>query len=77
MKFTEYLAREGYRPYEGAVDASVYAGFRCPNPDKAAWMYKPGSFQCAGCKEQCETDSPGGFQLFLGMAGFEDREGRQ
>ncbi len=78
MRFIEYLAREGYRPYEGAVDTSVYASFRCPHPHKASWLFRPGSYQCAGCKEQCETDNPGGFQLFLGQVPGRtgDREGR-
>ena len=78
MRFIEYLAKEGYQPFEGAVDTSVYTAFRCPHPHKGAWLYRPGSFQCAGCKEQCETDNPGGFQLFLGqpLGGKGDGEGR-
>lgn len=70
MKFTDYLAREGYRPFHGAVATSVYESFHCPHPDKGRWLFRPGSFQCAGCREQCETDSPSGFQLFLGLEGF-------
>ena len=71
MKFLEYLKREGYKPYGGAVDASVYAYLRCENPGQAVWHFKPGSWQCTGCREFCETDSDEGFQLFLDFG--EDR----
>ncbi len=67
MKFTEYVKKEGYTRYRGAVDKSVYEYFQCPNPEKAAWYFKKGSYQCIGCKEQCETDSSEGFQMFLFM----------
>lgn len=65
MRFTQYLRQSGYKLFSGTVDASVYAFFQCKNPRKAVWYHKSGSFQCAGCKEQCETDSPVGFQIFL------------
>lgn len=65
MKFTEYIIKEGYVRYRGAVDDSVYEYFQCETPDKAKWFFKEGSYQCAGCKEQCETDSSDGFQMFL------------
>lgn len=65
MKFTEYIKQEGYTRYRGAVDDSVYEYFQCPNPEKATWYFKQGSYQCTGCKEQCETDSSEGFQMFL------------
>lgn len=67
MRFTEYLKNAGYVLFLGTVDASVYASFRCVTPRKALWFHKEGSFQCAGCKEQCETDSPRGFQTFLDL----------
>lgn len=65
MRFKDYLKQAGYRLFHGTVDASVYIFFACPNPRRAVWFHKPGSFQCAGCKNQCETDSPAGFQVFL------------
>ena len=65
MKFLVYLKKEGYMPYCGAVDAAVYEYLDCPDPGQAKWLHKPGSFQCTGCGEYCETDSPCGFQLFL------------
>lgn len=68
MHFTDYLRKTGYKPFHGAVDAAVYADFGCQTPYKAVWYHKRGSFQCAGCKQQCETDSPRGFQLFLEIA---------
>lgn len=69
MRFLEYVKNEGYIPYSGAVDGKVYDFFNCPCPEKACWYYKDGSFQCVGCKEQCETDDGCGFQLFLGIDG--------
>ena len=65
MRFLDFVRQQGYRPYTGAVSASVYRYFRCANPARAQWFFKHGSFQCAGCKEQCETDSSDGFQIFL------------
>lgn len=67
MRFLDYVRQQGYRRYTGTVSAEVYAYFRCENPGRAQWWFKPGSFQCAGCKAQCETDSPDGFQTFLTM----------
>lgn len=67
MKFMDYIRKEGYRRFHGAVDASVYEYFQCKDSTKAVWYYKKGSYQCCGCREQCETDSQEGFQLFLGM----------
>jgi len=67
MRFLDFIHQQGYRRYNGAVDASVYAYFRCEDPSRAQWYFKPGSFQCVGCKAQCETDSPEGFQSFLLM----------
>lgn len=65
MRFIDFVRQQGYRRYTGTVSAAVYAYFRCPCPERAAWFHKPGSYQCAGCKAQCETDSPEGFQTFL------------
>jgi hypothetical protein len=65
MRFADYVRDQGYRRYRGAVDASVYRAFRCLNPDKAVWHVKDGSYQCTGCREQCETDNPAGFQATL------------
>ncbi|EPR43605.1 DNA-binding protein [Desulfovibrio sp. X2] len=65
MRFKEYLLKAGYRLFLGTVDSSVYEFFSCPQPRRAVWFHKPGSFQCAGCKNQCETDSTRGFQIFL------------
>jgi hypothetical protein len=65
QKFILYLRQSGYGLFRGTVDAHVYDFFGCKNPHKAIWYHKPGSFQCAGCRDQCETDSPVGFQLFL------------
>lgn len=65
MRFLDFIRQQGYRPYKGAVSASVYSYFQCPCPGKAQWHFKPGSYQCAGCSMQCETDSPDGFQTFL------------
>ncbi|MFW5488659.1 MAG: DNA-binding protein [Desulfovibrio sp.] len=65
MRFVKYLRNSGYRLFRGTVDSSVYATFGCPSPRKAVWYFKEGSYQCAGCKRQCETDSPVGFQIFL------------
>ena len=65
MRFTEYLRQEGYVRYRGTVDKSIYEYFHCDCADRAVWYHKDGSYQCAGCKEQCETDGPEGFQLFL------------
>lgn len=65
MRFTKYIKEEGYVRYRGAVDTSVYEYFQCDCPHKAVWFFKEGSYQCAGCKEQCETDSAEGFQPFL------------
>ncbi len=67
MRFLDYVRQQGYRRYTGTVSAAVYVYFRCENPGRAQWYFKPGSFQCAGCKAQCETDSPDGFQTFLTM----------
>ncbi|MBF0482919.1 MAG: DNA-binding protein [Desulfovibrionaceae bacterium] len=67
MRFVEYIRREGYQLFCGAVDAQVYSYFDCANPRKAIWYYKRGSYQCVGCREQCETDSPIGFQMFLDL----------
>lgn len=65
MKFVEYVKKEGYVRYHGAVAETVYEYFGCPDSEKAVWYFKEGSYQCCGCKEQCETDSSEGFQLFL------------
>jgi len=65
MRFLTFVQQQGYRRYTGTVAASVYDYFRCANPGRAQWFFKPGSYQCAGCKAQCETDSPEGFQTFL------------
>lgn len=65
MKFIEYIKKEGYRRFRGAVGDSVYEFFQCECSDRAVWYFKEGSYQCVGCKEQCETDSSEGFQLFL------------
>ena len=65
MRFLEFVRQQGYHRHTGTESASVYAYFRCENPARAQWYFKPGSFQCAGCKAQCETDSPEGFQTFL------------
>lgn len=65
MRFNEYIKKQGYEKYRGAVDKCVYEYFQCGCPEKAQWYYKEGSYQCIGCREQCETDSPEGFQLFL------------
>ena len=67
MRFVEYLKTSGYRLFRGTVDASVYTTFDCPWPRKAVWFFRDGSYQCAGCRRQCETDSPVGFQIFLGL----------
>jgi hypothetical protein len=67
MRFREQLRDAGYRLFLGTVDAAVYEDFHCKTPRKAVWLHKEGSFQCAGCKEQCETDSPKGFQIFLDL----------
>jgi len=67
MRFTEYLKNTGYVLFLGTVDATVYEFFHCKTPRKAVWFHKEGSFQCAGCKEQCETDSSTGFQIFLDL----------
>ena len=68
MKFREYLKNEGYRLFLGTVDAQVYDYFDCPRPKKAVWFHKEGSYQCAGCRQQCETDQPVGFQIFLDIS---------
>lgn len=65
--FVRYLKDHGYQLFRGTVDASVYTFFACRQPRKAIWYHKVGSFQCAGCREQCETDSAAGFQLFLDL----------
>jgi hypothetical protein len=65
LRFKDFLKQEGYTLFRGTVDATVYEFFQCPTPRKAVWFHKPGSFQCAGCKNQCETDNPKGFQIFL------------
>jgi hypothetical protein len=65
LRFVDYLKQTGYRLFNGTVDAEVYRFFTCRTPHKALWYHKNGSFQCAGCKQQCETDSPVGFQMFL------------
>ena len=67
MRFEVFLLEEGYQRFHGAVDEEVYVFFRCPHHHKAKWFVKrePLSFQCAGCKEQCETDGQDGFQLTL------------
>ncbi|WP_147822117.1 DNA-binding protein [Salidesulfovibrio onnuriiensis] len=67
MKFTEYLKKEGYVRYRGTVDKSVYEYFGCKCAHRAVWYHKKDSYQCAGCKEQCETPGPEGFQPFLMM----------
>jgi hypothetical protein len=67
MKFVTFLKQSGYRLFRGAVDARVYEFFQCPKPQRALWYHKEGSYQCAGCKIQCETDSPVGFQTFLDL----------
>jgi len=67
MRFLDYIHQQGYLRYHGTVAASVYAYFRCADPARSQWYFKPGSYQCAGCKAQCETDSPEGFQTFLTM----------
>ena len=65
MRFLDFIKQQGYRPYHGSVDRSVYEYFQCESAHKARWFHKPGSYQCAGCAQQCETDSPEGFQTFL------------
>ncbi len=65
MRFLDFVRQQGYRPYHGAVSAAVYAYFRCEHPGRAQWFHKPGSYQCAGCRMQCETDSAEGFQILL------------
>lgn len=65
MRFVEYVRGQGYRRFYGSVDQSVYRAFGCAQPGKAVWHVKDGSFQCTGCREQCETDSPEGFQTSL------------
>ena len=65
MRFLEFIRQQGYRPYHGTVTAAVYADLHCETPAKARWFHRPGSFQCAGCAQQCETDSSDGFQHFL------------
>lgn len=68
MNFLQYIKEQGYIRYKGAVSASVYEYFRCPDSNKALWYYRKGSYQCVGCKEQCETDSCSGFQMFLDLS---------
>ncbi len=68
MRFAQYVKEQGYRPFHGTVDASVYEAFRCAHPKKAVWHFKQGSYQCTGCREQCETDNAAGFQPFLGVS---------
>jgi len=65
MRFLDYLRQQGYKRYTGTVSVAIYEYFRCENAGRAQWFFKPGSFQCAGCRAQCETDSPEGFQTFL------------
>lgn len=70
MRFLDYLAAEGYRRFLGSVDERVYVYFECQHPKKARWYVREEgggrrSYQCAGCKLQCETDDPDGFQLEL------------
>lgn len=65
MRFTDYIKEQGYGRYRGSVSEKVYEYFGCPDSRKAKWYYKEGSYQCVGCREQCETDSQDGFQLFL------------
>lgn len=65
MKFREYVKQEGYVRYRGAVSEKIYEYFQCKDSSRAVWYHKKDSFQCVGCREQCETDSSEGFQLFL------------
>lgn len=65
MRFREYIKKEGYVRYRGAVSETVYQYFRCEDSSRAVWYHKEDSYQCVGCREQCETDSSEGFQLFL------------
>lgn len=69
MRFQDYVRQQGYKRYMGTVSAAVYAYLRCETPARAQWWFKPGSYQCSGCKAQCETDSPEGFQTFLTLDG--------
>lgn len=65
MRFLDHLKQQGYRPYTGSVDRSVYEYFQCETAHKARWYHKPGSWQCAGCRQHCETNIADGFQSFL------------
>jgi len=73
MRFRDYVLQQGYKRYTGTVSVAVYLYFRCENPGRAQWYFKPGSFQCAGCKAQCETDSPEGFQPFITLDQCDDQ----
>lgn len=72
MRFLDFIRQQGYRRYTGSVSASVYDYFRCATPGRAKWFFKPGSYQCAGCKAQCETDSAEGFQTFISLERRDD-----
>jgi hypothetical protein len=61
------LLRNGFRPYEGAVDGQVYESLRCPNPNKAAWFVRDrdATYFCLGCARHCLKVAPVGFQVSM------------
>ena len=72
------LVANGWRPYNGTVDDSVYAGVGCPHAPVLegapgarrgktvpSWFYRADIFLCLGCGRRCTLNRPRGFQAPL------------
>lgn len=70
------LVREGWRPYQGTVDAAVYEQRRCPRTPLSVqgkgkskngpyWFNRGDVFLCIGCGRRCSLNRPDGFEAPL------------
>lgn len=63
------LLRDGYAPYRGPVEGTVYEGVDCRTPKAATWFCKGRTYICLGCARHCTLAHPSGFQLTLPRTG--------
>lgn len=64
------LTREGWRPYRGTPNGSVYAALGCEyglgsKKSRPYWFVREDVFCCVGCGARCTLSRPAGFPLPL------------
>lgn len=57
--------RDGWRPFRGHVDGSVYGRLDCRRSSRARWLTRDDAYLCLGCDRRCAVADGDGMQRAL------------